>query len=64
MKNKKRPLPNEPAENNPDSTLIALRSPHDGSLLKRRFLKTEKIQVDKLINNYYITINIYINKYF
>ena len=43
--NKKRPLPEEPNENNPDSALIALRCPHDGSLLKRRFLKTEKIQV-------------------
>ena len=43
---KKKVLPDEPAENNPDSALIALRCPHDGSLLKRRFLKTDKIQVN------------------
>ena len=43
---KKVVLPDEPAENNPDSALIALRCPHDGSLLKRRFLKTDKIQVN------------------
>lgn len=47
--NKKIRIPIEPEENNPDSTLIGLRNPHDGNIIKRRFLKTEKIQVKKFI---------------
>jgi hypothetical protein len=46
---KKTVLPPEPAENHPDITLIALRYPHDGNLLKRRFLKTDKIQVTYIL---------------
>jgi hypothetical protein len=47
-KEKKREgLPPEPEESNPNVTLIGLRNPHDGNVLKRRFLKTEKIQVIK-----------------
>lgn len=37
-------LPIEPEENNPDCALIALRCPL-GNTFKRRFLKTDKIQV-------------------
>jgi len=42
---KREGLPAEPEESNPNSTLIGLRCPHDGNVLKRRFLKNEKIQV-------------------
>ena len=43
---KREGLPIEPEESNPNSTLIGLRNPHDGNILKRRFLKTEKIHVN------------------
>lgn len=42
---KKQSLPMEPDESNTNSALIALRFPHDGNILTRRFLKTDKIQV-------------------
>lgn len=45
---KKKCLPPEPEEDNPNSTLIGLRYPHSGDIIKRRFLKTEKIQVKKI----------------
>ena len=45
IRKKKKKIPTEPDENNSNSTLIALRFPHTGNLIKRRFLKTEKIQV-------------------
>lgn len=43
---KRKNLPQEPDESNPDSALIGLRFPHDGTILKRRLLKTDKIQVN------------------
>jgi len=43
---KREVIPLEPEESNPNSTLIGLRFPHDGNVLKRRFLKTDKIQVN------------------
>lgn len=46
---KKKRLPPEPADGDPNAALIALRYPHDGNILKRRLLKTEKIQVSLLI---------------
>ena len=42
---KREGLPREPEESNPNSTLIGLRYPHDGNVLKRRLLKTDRIQV-------------------
>lgn len=45
---KREGLPPEPEESNPNVTLIGLRYPHDGNVLKRRFFKTEKIQVNKI----------------
>ena len=42
---KRKNLPLEPEESNPNSSLIGLRNPHDGNILKRRYLKTDKIQV-------------------
>jgi len=49
---KKQGIPPEPEESNPNAAIIGLRYPHDGNVLKRRFLKTEKIQVSILyVNN-------------
>jgi len=48
---KRQSLPQEPDEKNANSALIALRFPHDGNILKRRFFKSDKIQVIlKIIN--------------
>lgn len=47
--NIKKHIPPEPAENDPNVALIGLRYPHDGNILKRRFLKTEKIEVNNYI---------------
>jgi len=57
---KKKNLPLEPEENNPNSLIIALRYPHDGNLLKRRFLKNEKIQVLYMIKHIYIVKSLYL----
>ena len=38
-------LPEEPAQDDPDSTNIVFRMPHSGERLQRRFLKTDKIQI-------------------
>ncbi len=45
---KKQCIPIEADENNPNAAIIGLRYPHDGNVLKRRFLKTEKIQAINL----------------
>ncbi len=42
---KRQSLPSEPDESDQNSALIGLRFPHDGNILKRRFLKSDKIQV-------------------
>ena len=53
---KRQNIPPEPEESNQNCALIALRFPHDGNVLKRRFLKTEKIQVLKFLYNILIKI--------
>lgn len=49
IEKKKQIIPPEPQEGDTDSTLIGLRYPHDGNVLKRRFLKTDKIQVNNCL---------------
>jgi hypothetical protein len=46
VKQKVKSLPQEPAENDPNSTLIIFRYPDGDRRAERRFLKTEKIQVN------------------
>ena len=38
-------LPDEPEENNADSLEIILRMPDSGSRMRRRFLKSDKIEL-------------------